>query len=54
MKALPKILLTLFCVSLQCPDKGKTYLNERIRMTILTVGLLRYVEKKNPYSLGIT
>ena len=29
------------------PDEEKTYLNERIRMTIFTVGLLSYVDKKN-------
>lgn len=46
-------MLTLFHVSLQCPDEEKTYLNERIRMPILIMSLLRYVEKKNPYRLDI-
>lgn len=46
-------MLTLFHVSLQCPDEEKTSLNERIRMTILIMSLLRYVEKKNPYRLDI-
>lgn len=40
------MFLTLFHKFLQCLDEEKIYLNERVRMTIPTVSLLRYVEKK--------